>query len=502
MSTPGKDALFDLIKSLTKAEKRNFKIYVKKIPQSNDSLFLQLFEYLDKQASYDVNILLHDLKILKKEQVSNLKRHLYHHLLASLRSLNSKKKIRLQIREFIDYAEILYGKGFYLQSLKILNRAKKLAQSNHQDLLQLEIVEFEKLIESRHITRSSTGRMDTLREETYHLKTTIAHVSDLSNLKLYLQRLFINNGPLKKAEAKETVQHYFKKEIAIWEDAPKTFFEKVYYYQSWYWFHFLYQDYDLCFDFARKWSDLYETYPNMIEKDVDMYLRSIHHVLNTAFFCKKKTELDRQLRLFADFMDKGKQSFNPNTFIQAYLFLYQAQFNFLFLHKQFSEGLPLVKEVQHFINRYEYQLDNYKIMILYYKMACCCFGAGQYGATIDYLNKIINYQGLSLREDIIIYTRILLIMAHFEEGNYSILEYLINTLSRQVSRSKNPDQLPQTMVTFFRQLNKVLPQDQSKQYQLLLKGLRKLSTKKDERRAFIFLDMIPWAESKLEQPLI
>ncbi|MEM1120077.1 MAG: hypothetical protein AAGJ18_06480, partial [Bacteroidota bacterium] len=213
MPTLKKDLLFDLITSLTKSEKRNFRLYAKKIQQNSEVLFLQLFDYLEKQDFFDVQQLLVDLPNLQKKQIANLKRNLYNHLLVSLRLLYSKKQIALQIREFIDYAEILYNKGLYLQALKILGRAKKLAIKTHQDILHLEIVAFESSIESRHITRSSTERMSDLMQESEDTNQTISRVSELSNLKLYLQRVFINCGHLQTGDVLNAVNRKFLEQI-------------------------------------------------------------------------------------------------------------------------------------------------------------------------------------------------------------------------------------------------------------------------------------------------
>ena len=91
---------------------------------------------------------------VKKRHLSNLKRHLYKQILISLRLIYIQKNIDIQIREQLDFARILYGKGLYMQSLKLLERIKRTALEHHQDVLHLEILEFQKMIEARHITRS------------------------------------------------------------------------------------------------------------------------------------------------------------------------------------------------------------------------------------------------------------------------------------------------------------------------------------------------------------
>ena len=53
MSNHNKDALFSLIKSLNRSEKRQFKLYVNRLQINADAKFLLLFEALDKLEEYD-----------------------------------------------------------------------------------------------------------------------------------------------------------------------------------------------------------------------------------------------------------------------------------------------------------------------------------------------------------------------------------------------------------------------------------------------------------------
>jgi hypothetical protein len=173
MATPQTDQLFRLIKTLSKAEKRNFRLYVtRNQTQTNDDLkFIQLFDGLDKQKEYQEEQLLKKAPDIKKEQLSNLKAHLYKQILCSLRLLHKQNNVDIEVREYLDYAKILYNKGLYLQSIRALDKAKSIGAERHQYFLLLEIVEFEKLIESRHITRSGENRATVLTEEA----TTLLH---------------------------------------------------------------------------------------------------------------------------------------------------------------------------------------------------------------------------------------------------------------------------------------------------------------------------------------
>ena len=186
VATNQDDQLISLISSLTKAEKRNFKLYVNRLQSKSDVKFVQLFDIVDKMKVWDDSIVFKKTPSIKKSQLANLKRHLYKQILISLRLIHIQKNVDIQIREQIDFARILYGKGLYIQSLKLLDRIQQIAEDNHQDILQLEILEFQKVIEERHITRSrqTSNKVESLVEASYTRSKIINNSCKLTNLKI------------------------------------------------------------------------------------------------------------------------------------------------------------------------------------------------------------------------------------------------------------------------------------------------------------------------------
>ena len=70
------DTLFQLVKSLEKGEKRNFKLFVKRNSSGGDLKFINVFDALDSMKEYDETVLLKKNKEIKKQQLSNIKAHL------------------------------------------------------------------------------------------------------------------------------------------------------------------------------------------------------------------------------------------------------------------------------------------------------------------------------------------------------------------------------------------------------------------------------------------
>ena len=66
MSNRSTDILFQLIRSLEKAEKRHFKLYINRNSSNENLKIVQLFDALDKAKEYDEKQLLKKVKDIQK----------------------------------------------------------------------------------------------------------------------------------------------------------------------------------------------------------------------------------------------------------------------------------------------------------------------------------------------------------------------------------------------------------------------------------------------------
>ena len=172
------DELFQLVKTLEKGEKRNFKLYVSRNAGAEDLKITLLFDALDKMDVYDEDALLKKNPAIQKQQLSNLKAHLYKQILVSLSLIKSEQAVDIQLHEQLEHARILYNKGLYHQSLKLLQRTKDLAKSYNQITFWVQALFFEKKIETLHITRSFEHRAEELANEVNELKQELNSISN------------------------------------------------------------------------------------------------------------------------------------------------------------------------------------------------------------------------------------------------------------------------------------------------------------------------------------
>src|SRR5678810_1047405 len=67
--------------------------------------------------------------------------------------------------------------------------------------------------------------------------------------------------------------------------------------------------------------------------------------------------------------------------------------------------------------------------------------------TIKYLTKIINWK-VDLRNDLQCYARLLHLIAHYELGNFEILEYLVKSVYRFMAKMENLSLVEEEILKF------------------------------------------------------
>ena len=503
MPTPPHDNLFHLIRTLEKAEKRHFRLYVTRNQSSEDLKFIHLFDVLDKAKEYDEAVIFKKVPDIRKEQLSNLKAHLYKQLLSSLRLLHKHRNVDIDIREHLDYAKILYNKGLYMQSLRILDKAKGLATVNHYYYLKLEIIEFEKLIESRHITRAQAGRADELAADALETTQHMLNTSRLSNLSLQLYGIYLNIGHAKNAQDWQRIEGFWQQNsqnlppLSTW-----GFFEKIYYFQCLVWKSYIEQNWKNYYRYAYKWVELFENEPLMKINDTSLYLKGIHNLLNASFMTFDHVRLSKFLDNTEFYLKKHADTLDENTRSLAFHHLYSAKINKHFLEGSFTEGVAEIPEIERQLKEFSNTLDEHRILIFYYKIACLYFGSGNFDKAIDYLNKIINLKTGNLRTDIQCFARMLHLIAHYEKGHFALLEYLIKSVYRFLLKNGDMSGVMQEILKFLRKSLYMKQKDLKKEFNELKIELQKLATDPFERRSFVYLDIIGWLESKIEDKTV
>jgi hypothetical protein len=162
----------------------------------------------------------------------------------------------------------------------------------------------------------------------------------------------------------------------------------------------------------------------------------------------------------------------------------------------FSGGLALIPEIKAGLEEYAPYVDLHRILVFNYKMSMLYFGSGDYETCIDYLQYIINEHG-NLRIDLQCYARLLHLMAHYELGNDAIIESLARSVYRFMAKMKNLSVVEEEIFKFIRSSFKLSPKQLRPALEDFLYKIKHLEQNRFETRAFAYLDVISWVESKV-----
>lgn len=117
--------LFRLIKTMTKSEKRYFKLFCTNSNKRGDK-YLELFDYLDKQKIVNANNYKQDLKRIKN--LSAVQTYLYDLILQSLELQQTEKNSDVQLLEGIRRVELLFKRELILEAKELVIALGKYAK--------------------------------------------------------------------------------------------------------------------------------------------------------------------------------------------------------------------------------------------------------------------------------------------------------------------------------------------------------------------------------------
>ncbi|HLU86850.1 MAG TPA: hypothetical protein VKZ44_03780 [Taishania sp.] len=500
MSKGSTDYLIELIKSLTKAEKRSFKLFAKRNSTQDNLKFLQLFDFIDSNDNFSEAVLTKKYPSIKKEQISNLKAHLYKQILTCLRGLNVPKYTELEIREMIDFAIILLNKGFYLQALRQLEKAGQLSLAGGFNILTLEIVELEKSIEAQFITKTLTARAEYLANQSQDKEQQVSYSVFFSNLSLQLYALYLKVGFVRDEKENLFVQEFFRSKMIPVSYNQLGFEGKLHYCNAMVTYNLIIQDFVMSYRYALLWVNLFDENPKFLESRKEVFLRAQHNLLTSLYHLRDYRRLKEAFRKYEAYEGQmcGKENIE-----QMYLhYKYTSLINQIYMEGRFEVGVEKVPEILQFIERFQNQLDDYQVVMFNYKIACLYFGNGDNKSAIVYLNKVIQFRDYNLREDIQCFARILNLIAHFELGNDELVEYQIKSVYRFLIKMGELHGVQKEIFYFLRQLPFASHTELRKAFRILHSKLVKLAQDPYEKRAFLYLDIISWLECKLDNKKI
>ncbi len=487
------DDLFQLIKAMSKTEKRYFKLDAQKSGEKK-SKQIQLFDAINKMDSYD------EKKLAKKSFVKHLaveKNSLYSNILRSMRNYRSEKSIYAQIKEMILDANYLLSMGLTKQSSKLLKKAKKNAYQVHYHLAILEINKKERHIAKVRRNENFESDINLLIEEN---ETILGFINEEMEVLAFNDQLY--NQVIKKWMVKDTAAHTSLQEkfskFKFNEDNIQSPIALLRFYTCKAFYAKLLGNHKNLSEYYAKIVNWWNQHPKIKKEEFSRYIGDLSNL--TSIYM-----LSDQYALVPPLLDQltiQKHQSHPE---KSMLFYAHSLYSLTYFMNtcNFDKAIELIPEVQAGLKLYG--LDEARKNNLMSNITMLCFVSEDYQNTLDWLQQIIKVRKTNNQQDLQYSLRLLRIICLYELQEEEQLESEIRAVSRYFQVHTNLEK-ENYEIQASRFLKKISTADDYQKKQLLQEfnqSLQKLSTDPKETKSLGFEELLLWVESKVhQQPII
>jgi hypothetical protein len=103
-----------------------------------------------------------------------------------------------------------------------------------------------------------------------------------------------------------------------------------------------------------------------------------------------------------------------------------------------------------------------------------------------------------MREDLMCFARLLCLIAHYELGKDYNLENQLKNTYKFLLKMNDLHEVQKEIIRFLKNLSTLYPSDIKKEFIKARERFIELEKNTYEKRAFLYLDIISWLESKIE----
>lgn len=490
--------LHELIRSLTKSEKRFFKLH--SALQSGDKNYLRIFDSIDKQKVYDEEAV--KKQFAKETFIKHFpseKNHLYKLILKALRSYHGEATVSGLLKQEIKNIEILYDKALYNEANKTLHRAKRIARENERFYYWFELLNWEKmLLEEAYESGEFTKDLDALIEEERDVLEKLRNLAAYHVLYSKINYVFRSGGYVRTDEEHAMVEEISEHPLIKGKNTALSHRAATICYYTQGFCHWAKRDWRTSYAKFLRVKEILDQHP-LIKADLPKrYVRTLHYVVQCEIelgdFKGAKDHI-AQMRRLPDEQGFSGIDIQVQVFNASYL-------SELRLHDRMGEdakALELVDPILSGMEEWGARLQKEYEIEFYYLLATVHFGSGEVNRSLFWLNKVLNDPEPTLRQDIFTYARLFNLVVHYELGNFDLLEYIVRSTQRFLSKRHRAYGVEAALMEHVKKLARTTaPALKRELFQSLQAQLKDLMKDPNESTVLKYFDFLAWVESKVD----
>lgn len=490
--------LFDLIKSLTKSEKRFFKLH--SALQSGDKNYLRIFDAIDKQKTYDEEAL---KSLFAKEtfirHLPSEKNHLYKLILKALRAYHAESSVSGILKQEIKNIEILYQKALYIECNKLLHRAKRIARENERFYYWFELLSWEKmLLEEAYESGEFTKDLDALIKEERDVIDRLQNLAAYHVLYSKINYVFRSGGYVRTDEEHAMVEEISEHPLIKGKNTALSRRAATICYYTQGFCHWAKRDWKTSLEKFERVRAILDEHANIRADLPKRYIRTLHYIINARIELRDLEKARADIKVMRSLPGtNGFHGINIDT--QVFVASYLSELRLLDRAGDHEKALALVDDILQGMERIGPRLHKEHELEFHFALACVHFGAGQFNKALFWLNKVLNDNEPTLRQDIFTYARLFNLVVHYELGNYDLLEYIVRSTQRFLSKHHRAHQVEVTLIEHIKKLARAGdPEVKRNLFVSLRDTFLELFEDPNESLVLKYFDVLAWATGHAE----
>jgi tetratricopeptide (TPR) repeat protein len=488
--------LFDLIKSLTKSEKRFFKL--QSSLQSGDKNYVRLFDLIDKMEEYDEELVKKTFKGEKFiKHLPSEKNHLYKLILKALRSYYGETSISSTLKQEIKNIEILYNKALFDECSKFLERAKKMAAKYEKFYYLFELIYWEKTLLEESFEDGKFIDLNKLIEEERDVLEKLSNLAAYHVLYSKINYVFRSGGYSRTEENIRIVEEIVNDPLIKGKNTAlsKRAATICYYTQGF--CNLAKGDSQTALEKFMRVRTILDESPSLKSDLAKRYIRTLSNIIICLTDLKRfdeAREFIQQMRSLT-----GQDGFDsPDIRTAIFKDTGLSQLSLYHFTGQFTKAMPDLEEITKNLAEYEGKLHKEHELAFFYQFAYIQFGAGNYSKALSWLNKVLNDNETDLRQDLYSYARLFNLVIHYELGNYDLLEYTIKSTVRYLQKRMRDFPVEKLIIEQFKKLIRTQSAtDKRNILQNFREQLKQEMRRPEDEVVLRYFDFHAWIESKL-----
>lgn len=483
-----KGQLFVLIHSLSKTEKRYFRLFCRQ--SAGNSNYLKLFEAIEAQKEYD------EVAIRKKfrkekfcDQLHVTKNYLHQMILKSLRNFHSAISKDSELKDLLRNVEILFHKELYDLCEAELKKAKAIATSFELNTALAEVISWQRrLAQTRH-SQHFSHFIDLLAEQE-------KVIGAIDNANLHWQNAVRTSYMVMSNTGK--AKSFSKTDLATLENAP-TLESKVLYYNTAY----LTAIRNGLHDKAEKaLSDLLvllEKYSHRIKEDPAIYISSANNLVSFFIFSKQYRKAIELINRSRSMYEMAMQQHQKKSLLKLLLRTYNLELEIHRDTRTFENNPAAIDHIETFITKHVAKIpDDYRLSF-WFQLANIHFMKKDFDRSLKWINQILNARLPATRADLQVQVRMLNLIIHLEQDNLFVMRYFVDSTRRYMKKIKQVQPFEQILLTFFSKMGQTPRFEQKDRFRELQQQLFPGGNPIIPETIFDYIDYKKWIEEKLKR---